>query len=104
MRPKRNYDITCVILFYVIHVYSLISSFTCVSEKCVIHRKKESENCVISNKCDKVTSLKIQFFFIVLHPNPRTLLCYRFFIRDQRPFSARDGICMVLELYGVASV
>ena len=46
MRHKRNY-ISCVILFYVIHVYSLVSSFTYVSEKCMIHQQAESEKTVL---------------------------------------------------------
>ena len=43
MRHKRNYYISCVILFYVIRVYSVVSSVTYISEECMIHQKKESE-------------------------------------------------------------
>ena len=86
----------CIVYFPASHTYQKSVWYT---------GKRSLKNCVMSNKYDKVGSLKIPFFFFVLHPNPRTLLlCYRFFIRDQRPFSARDGICMVLELYGMTSV
>lgn len=46
----------------------------------MIHQKEKSE------KCDKVRSLKIRFYF-VLYPNPRTLfLCYRFLSMIRNPF------------------